>query len=159
MIKLSLMNYFFVVQEALEQALTGMAVLTGFFSMFGLMGALRENYCAVLTFAIYYTINTVANFYVAFQATGLWLYAVINLSIAVIAFNFAKQLRAERLLRTSSTSAFVIDPSSHPHRTLVVPVRHEWTTRVVNQQWVTSDPPPYSSHVFTENPYNKQSIP
>ena len=150
---------FLVAQDALEQALTGMAVLTGFFSLFGMMGAIKENYCATMTFAIYYTINTVANFYVAFQANGLWLYAIINLCIAIISFNFAKHLRAQRLLRSLSTSAFVIDPSSYPHQTIVVPVGHEWTTRVVRQQWV-SDPPPYTSHEFTENPYNtKHYIP
>lgn len=145
-----------------------MAVLTGFFSIFGLVAALREQYCCALTFAIYLSINTVANFYVAIQASGLWLYAILHLCVAVVAFSYAKQLRALRhLSRSASSSAFAIDTSGYPQRTIVVPIvgRNEWA--VVNQQWmpntggqtVVIPPPPYSTHDYTENPYKDKYMP
>ncbi|XP_054158529.1 uncharacterized protein LOC128956843 [Oppia nitens] len=132
-------------KESLEQALIGMAIVTGFFSLFGLAGALRESYCSTFTFAVYMGVNTVGNMYAACTGVaGVWLPALIQLTITLVGWTFARKLRLQRpMMRTASTasgtpSTFIVSTGRHHHQQyghhhqhIVVPIvagGQQWTT-------------------------------
>jgi hypothetical protein len=77
-------------------AITG-GVITIVFSLVGLFGAAKENYCLTMTFAILMTIVTIFSIYSSIQAGGVgWAGFAINLIAAAMAYNFAYQLKSEK---------------------------------------------------------------
>ena len=101
------------------------------------------------TFAVFMLLNTVGSFYIAILAPGLWVCAIIDLCITVLAFSFARLLRMERIL--SATTAFII--TQPQNQTVVIPIvtgynpNQQFFAGPANQQQCQpTQPPPYQEN-------------
>lgn len=79
----------------------GLFWISGFFSLFGMIGALKEHYCSTVTFTVYILLSTIDSFINASQAPILFLWAFLNVGVSTLALSFSRRLRKERISRAS----------------------------------------------------------
>ena len=80
------------------------------FSLVGIIGAFKENYCCTVLFSVFMTLSVVVEVYSSIATPIFWFLAVLYIFITMISFSFARLIR-ERLIEEvlQPHSAFMRD--------------------------------------------------
>lgn len=71
--------------------------LKGLFFIIGMIGAYKENYCMIVTFAVYMTISSIWYFIKAFSAAKFWPLALIYIVMTATTYIFAQTIKEKRI--------------------------------------------------------------
>ncbi len=76
-------------------SLIGLSIIVAIISVLGLIGAYQEHFWYTLIYGAFMLSNTIASLYLASKYSAFWLSVVINFSVSVIAFCFARSIHTE----------------------------------------------------------------
>lgn len=88
-----ILTFEYILKNVMQNTIIGESIISLVFTIFGLVGSYRENYCCVIIFAVYMTLSIIAEIYLSLLASGLWFTTIIYLFITIISYTFARQIR------------------------------------------------------------------
>ncbi len=83
----------------MQDILMASSVIFGIFCLIGLMGAIRENFCLIFTFAVFMTIITFLISIKSIKLNEVSVYPIIYLCVTLLAHSFAWLLIKDQILR------------------------------------------------------------
>jgi len=76
-------------------SLIGLSIIIAIISVLGLIGAYQENFWYTFIYGAFMLTNTIASIYLSSKYPAIWLSVIINFSVSIVAFCFARSIKAE----------------------------------------------------------------
>jgi len=123
-------------ENAVRNSVITTLFIVDIFTIIGLFGAIKENYCLSMTYGIFMTVDAITTIGLSFRVPSYTFASVLTIIIVIISYTFAHQIRCYQLSRT--------DDSAFGPQQVIIDSPKDLSAHNAKFANMPAPPPPYS---------------